>query len=108
MLVAHRLFYALLSFGALGILYPMLLVFGQSMSNAYDLRDNALMPHYFFDRNDLALKHVFSLSPQKLHLLASRHRQPGWQSQNMMRATGDYFASRPTAFAAQGLNLAAL
>ena len=43
---ARVLFYALLSFGALGILYPMLLVFGQSMSNAYDLRDNALMPHY--------------------------------------------------------------
>ena len=104
---ARVLFYALLSFGALGILYPMLLVFGQSMSNAYDLRDNALMPHYFFDRNDLALKHVFSLSPQKLHLLASRHRQPGWQSQNMMRATGNYFASRPAAFAAQGLDLAA-
>ena len=104
---ARVLFYTLLTFGALGIIYPMLLVFGQAMSNAYDLRDNALWPRYFFDRNDLALKHVYSLSPKKLHLLASRHRQPGWQSQNLLRADDEFFTSRSAVFAAQGLDLAA-
>ena len=104
-IAARVLCYGFLTLGAMGILYPMLLVFGQALSNEYDLRDNALWPSYLFDRNELALKYAFSLSPKKLHLLASRHQQSDWKSHNLLRADAEYFASRPAFFTAQGLSL---
>ena len=106
-IAARVLCYGFLTFGAMGILYPMLLVFGQALSNEYDLRDNALWPSYLFDRNELALKYAFSLSPKKLHLLASRHQQSEWKSHNLLRADTNYFASRPAFFATTGLSLEA-
>jgi ABC-type glycerol-3-phosphate transport system permease component len=96
--------YALLTLGALGIIYPFLIVLGQTLSDSFDLRDNAIVPHYLKDRNELALKYVFSFT-KKLDLLASRHNRNSWSNQVHMRDDADFFATRPEAFEAQGLDL---
>ena len=86
--------------------FPLLLVFGQAMSDRYDLRDNRVLPHYFTDRNELALKHIFSYT-KKIHLLASRHHRNEWTTQPNMREDRDFFASQANLFAEQGFPLAA-
>jgi len=102
--ITRGIMYVLLTFGATCIVYPILLVLGQATSDDYDLRDNALVPYYLYDRNELALKHVFSFT-EKLHLLASRHHRNAWTSQANMRADTTFYETRPAAFAEQGLNL---
>ena len=94
--------YALLTLGAIAIVYPVLIVLGQTLSDDYDLRDNAIVPYYLRDRNELALKYVFSFT-RKLDLLASRHNRSQWSSQVSMRGDKDFYLSQPVAFAAQGL-----
>ncbi|MHC4201347.1 MAG: hypothetical protein ACYSU0_15260, partial [Planctomycetota bacterium] len=96
--------YALLTLGALGIIYPLLIVLGQTLSDSFDLRDNVIVPHYLKDRNELALKYVFS-STKKLDLLASRHNRNSWSNQVRMRDDSDFYATRPEEFESRGLNL---
>ncbi len=99
--IARRLFYALLSIGAIGIVYPLLLVVGQAMSDRYDLRDNAIIPACLLDANELALKHVFSCT-HKLPFLASRHHRNLWTTHPDMRPVacnplqGELFYPAPT------------
>lgn len=97
--------YGLLTLGALGIIYPILIVLGQAFSDAFDLRDNTFFPYYLRNRNELALKHIFAMCPTRLEFLASRHNRNEWTSQVRMRGDVNFFATRPTAFAAQGLSL---
>ena len=97
------LIYVLLSLGALGIIYPVLIVVGQTLSDQFDLRDNAIVPDYLRDRSVLALKYVFSFST-KLDLLASRHNRDEWLSQVQMQNDRDFYPSRPEVFAEQGLS----
>ena len=94
-------FYLLLTLGALTILYPMLLVFGQAMSNRFDLRDNALVPRYLFDPNELALKHLFSYS-RRINLVASRHRLNAWSNHGSMKEDTGFLARQPALLADQG------
>jgi len=96
--------YALLTLGALGIIYPLLIVLGQTLSDSFDLRDNAIIPHYLKDRNELALKYVFSFT-KKLDLLASRHDRNSWSNQVRMRDDADFYATLPETLQSQGLNL---
>ena len=98
--------YALLSLGALGIVYPMLIVLGQTVSNAYDLRDNAIVPYYLRDRGELALKYIFSFT-KKLELIASRHNRSAWTSQVRMREDRRFYASRLDRFPDEGLHMEA-
>ncbi len=86
--------YLLLLLGALGIVYPLLVVLGQTFSDRFDLRENAVVPRYLRSRNDLALKRVFS-STARLDLLASRHRRNQWTSPAAMRSDADFYESRP-------------
>ena len=97
--------YVLLTLGSVCIIFPLLIVLGQTLSDQFDLRDNAVIPYYLRDRSELALKHIFAASPKKLELLASRHNRNQWTSQVGMRADVDFYASRPKTFAAQGLSL---
>ncbi|MEW6358119.1 MAG: carbohydrate ABC transporter permease [Planctomycetota bacterium] len=104
--IALRLgIYGLLTLGAVCIIFPLLIVLGQTFSDIFDLRDNTIIPHYLRDRNELALKHIFSMAPQKLDLLASRHNRNEWTSQVNMREDHHFYATRPAAFAEQGLSL---
>ena len=103
---ARAMFYALLTIGAICIVYPLLLVFGQAMSDRYDLRDNRVLPHYFTDRNELALKHIFSYT-KKIHLLASRHHRNEWTTQPNMREDRDFLESQTRLFTEQGFSLTA-
>lgn len=96
--------YGLLTLGAVGIIYPVLIVIGQTLSNEYDLRENAIIPHYLLDQNELALKHIFSFTNQ-LHLMASRHNRNAWTNQMRMRDDKDFLRTRREKFAAEGLNL---
>jgi len=96
--------YTLLSIGALAIIFPMLIVLGQTLSDSFDLRDNAIVPYYLRDRNELALKHIYAMS-QWPGLAAARHRRNLWKNQAAMRADLEFYESRPDVFAAQGLNL---
>ena len=96
--------YALLTLGAAAVVYPILIVLGQTLSNDYDLRDNAIVPYYFYDRDELALKYVFSFT-RKLDLLASRHNRSQWSSQVTMRGDNEFYASQPAGIAARGLSL---
>ena len=98
--------YLLLTLGALAILYPVLIVVGQTLSDRFDLRDNAIVPYYLRDRNELALKYVFSFS-RKLELMASRHNRNQWTNQVRMRDDKQFYQTRPAALAAQGLSLEA-
>jgi len=97
------LIYVLLSLGALGIIYPVLIVVGQTLSDQFDLRDNAIVPDYLRDRSVLALKYIFSFST-KLDLLASRHNRDEWLSQVQMQNDRKFYTSRPKVFAEQGLS----
>ena len=81
---ARAVFYTVLTVGAVCIVYPLLLVLGQAMSDRYDLRDNTVVPRYLFDPNELALKHVFSYTT-RLNLLASRHHRNRWTTHPNMR-----------------------
>ena len=101
---ARALIYTLLTCGALCIVYPFLIVLGQAMSNNWDHRDNAAVPEYLYDRNDLALKYVFSQT-RSLNILASNHRQSAWTSQSAMRADTDFYDRQAQEFARQGLPL---
>ena len=103
---ARVLFYTLLTVGALCIVYPLLLVLGQAMSDRYDLRDNTIVPRYLFDSNELALKHVFSYTT-RLNLLASRHHRNRWTTHPNMREDATFLADQPGVFAGQGLSLEA-
>lgn len=95
--------YALLTLGALAIVYPVFIVLGQTASDRFDLRDNAIVPYYLRDRSELALKHVFSFS-NKLDFLASRHNRDQWTNQVRMREDREFYATRPALFAEQGLS----
>jgi len=97
--------YGLLTMGATAIIYPLLIVLGQTFSDAFDLRDNAIIPYYLRDRNELVLKDIFSMQPKKLTLLASRHNRNEWTSQVRMRDDRTFYATRPATFAAEGLSL---
>jgi ABC-type glycerol-3-phosphate transport system permease component len=103
---ARVLIYVLLTAGALCIVYPFLIVLGQAASNDWDQRDNAAVPEYLYDRNDLALKYVFSRT-RSLNLLASNHRQSAWTSQSAMRADAGFYGRQEREFASQGLPLEA-
>jgi len=96
--------YVLLCLGAMAILYPILIVFGQTFSDKFDMRDNAVAPYYLRDMNDLVLKHLYSMS-QDTHLLAARHRRNEWKNQGAMRADLDFHSSRPSVLAEQGWNI---
>lgn len=96
--------YTLLTGGALCIVYPLLIVLGQAMSNDWDHRDNAVVPDYLLDRNELALKSIFSLN-RNLSLLASNHHLNGWTSQAAMRGDTEFYAQQPAKFAREGLPL---
>ncbi|MCY3023042.1 MAG: ABC transporter permease subunit [Planctomycetota bacterium] len=102
--LARVLIYTLLTCGALCIVYPLLIVVGQAMSNEWDHRDNAVVPEYLYDRNDLALKHIFSLT-RNLSLLASNHHQDGWTSQSAMRGDTAFYAQQAEEFARHGVPL---
>ncbi|NOZ21629.1 MAG: ABC transporter permease subunit [Planctomycetes bacterium] len=97
--------YGLLTLGSICIIYPLLIVLGQTFSDQFDLRDNAIIPRYLLDRNELELKHIFAMQPQKLDLLASRHNRNQWTSQVNMRDDRDFYATRPEVFAEQGFSL---
>jgi len=96
--------HALLSLGALGIIYPVLIVIGQTLSNDYDLRDNAVVPFYLRDRNELLLKHIFAFT-RKLDLLAGRHNRNQWTNQMRMRDDRSFYETRPAHFRQQGFSL---
>ncbi len=100
----RALIYALLTLGALAIIYPVLIVLGQTLSNEFDLRDNAIVPYYLRDRNELALKYIYAFTI-KLDLLASRHHRDQWSTQVSMRGDKEFYATRPQAFAKQGISL---
>ena len=105
-LVVRTAFYALLCSGALAIVYPLALVVGQAVSDRFDLRDNALLPRYLSDRNELALKHVFSHS-RKLTFLASRHHRDQWTTQPNMRADVHFLRDLAELIREQGFGSAA-
>ncbi|MBT4816790.1 MAG: carbohydrate ABC transporter permease [Lentisphaerae bacterium] len=96
--------HTLLCLGALGIIYPILIVIGQTLSNDYDLRENAVVPYYLRDRNELVLKHIFAFTNQ-LHLLASRHNRNAWANHMRMRDDKTFLQTRTDEFAAHGLKL---
>ena len=96
--------YFLLTLGAISIVYPMLIVVGQTLSNRFDLRDNAIIPYYLRDRNELLLKHIYAMS-NRVDLLAARHHREKWKNQAAMREDRDYYKTRPDVIRAQGFNL---
>ena len=96
--------YVFLTLGALGIVLPLLIVIGQTMSNEYDLRDNVVVPYYLRDPNELVLKHIFSYT-KKLGLLASRHNRNEWGSQVGMRTDEGFFETRADVIESQGYSL---
>jgi ABC-type glycerol-3-phosphate transport system permease component len=98
--------YGLLTLGAIGIIYPVLIVVGQTLSNDYDLLDNAIVPLYLRSRNDLLMKRVYSYA-KKINLLASRHNRNAWSSHIGMRADTGYYRKLPELFEKQGLNVEA-
>lgn len=100
------LFYGLLLGGAAGVVFPLLIVLGQTLSDRFDLRDNAIVPRYLFDDNELLLKHIFNDYPQATALLASRHNRDAWSTQAGMRDDAAFLATREEAYRAQGLSLA--
>jgi ABC-type glycerol-3-phosphate transport system permease component len=100
-IAARTTFYALLGLGAVASIYPLLLIFGQATSDRFDLRDNAILPRYLFDRNELALKHVYSHSP-RLSWLAARHHRVGWTTHPRMRADADFLHELERTVRAQG------
>ncbi|MDP6503758.1 MAG: carbohydrate ABC transporter permease [Planctomycetota bacterium] len=81
--------YVLLTLGAVTIIYPLLIMLGQTTSDRFDLRDNAVVASYLSDKNELALKNIFAMT-SKLDLLASRHNRNTWSSQTSMRDDGDF------------------
>ncbi|MDP7132241.1 MAG: hypothetical protein QF437_17235, partial [Planctomycetota bacterium] len=81
--------YVLLTLGAVTIIYPLLIMLGQTTSDRFDLRDNAVVASYLSDRNELSLKNIFAMT-SKLDLLASRHNRNKWSSQTSMRDDGDF------------------
>jgi len=96
--------YLLLTLGAIAIVYPLLIVLGQTISDKYDLRDNAIAPSYLYDRNELALKYVFA-QYTTLDFLASRHNRDAWGNQMQMRDDAGFFANASEAFAKEGFNV---
>jgi hypothetical protein len=96
--------YGLLGLGAVCIIYPMLIVLGQTLSDQFDLRDNAIVPYYLRDRNELALKHIYAMA-RRPDLAAARHHRNLWKNQAAMRDDHDFYRTRPAAYAAMGLNL---
>ena len=98
--------YFLLTAGALSIIYPMLIVIGQTMSNRFDLRDNAIIPYYLRNRNELLLKHIYSIS-RRVDLLAARHHREKWKNQTSMREDRKYYDTMPDIIRKQGFNIEA-
>ena len=99
--------YLLLTLGAISIIYPMLIVLGQTLSNKFDLRDNAIIPYYLRDRNELLLKHIYAMSG-RVDLLAARHHRKEWKNQASMREDYNYYKTRPDVIEReQGFNLEA-
>lgn len=96
--------YALLGLGALTIVYPVFVVLGQTVSDLYDLRDNAVVPRYLYNRNELALKYIFDATI-RLQLMASRHHRNSWTNQMRMREDDTFYDTRPAEFARAGLPL---
>lgn len=96
-------FYTALCVGAVVTIYPMMLVFGQAMSDRFDLRDNAVLPRYWFDENELALKHVFSYT-SRLTWLAARHNRPNWTTQPRMREDEHFLEDLQATVRAQGFD----
>ncbi len=97
--------YSVLLFGAFGIIYPLLVVLGQTLSDRYDLRDNAIVPSYLTDKNEVLLKHIFNKRPNSMNLLASRHNRNQWGSQSQMRADRKYFEKCEAIIKEQGFSL---
>ncbi len=104
--LARTVLYTVLIAGALTIIYPILVVLGQTISDLYDLRDNAVVPRYLYNRNELALKYIFDATI-RLQLMASRHHRNLWTNQMRMREDRNFYASRPAEYAREGLNLEA-
>ncbi len=102
--VARAAIYTVLALGAVTIVYPILVVLGQTVSDLYDLRDNTVVPRYLYNRNELALKYVFGATI-RLQLMASRHHRNTWTNQMRMREDEAFYDTRPAEFAGQGLNL---
>jgi ABC-type glycerol-3-phosphate transport system permease component len=99
----RSIIYLWLSLGAAAIIYPLLIVFGQTLSDSFDLRDNAIVPFYLRDRNDLLLKRIVALN-RNIQLVASRHRRNEWRNEGSMRADTAFYATRPAELAKMGLN----
>jgi ABC-type glycerol-3-phosphate transport system permease component len=102
-LAARGVVYLCLSLGALAIVYPLLIVVGQTLSDSFDLRDNAIVPRYLRDRNDLLLKHIIA-TKRNVQLIASRHHRNDWRNADAMRADTGFYASRPAALTEMGFN----
>ncbi len=98
--------YALLTLGALAIVFPLLIVLGQTMSDRFDLRDNAIVPCYLYDRGELVLKHIYAKS-NRVDMLATRHHRTQWKNQAAMRDDEAFYVTRASAFNAEGLQLEA-
>jgi len=105
-IAARTLIYAALTFGAATIVYPLLIVIGQTLSDQFDLRDNAIVPAYLYDRNELLLKYIFN-ETNRINLLASRYHRNTWTSQTRMRDDHGYYRQSLTGFPERGLNLEA-
>jgi len=97
---------AMLALGAAGIVCPVLIVLAQTMSDRYGLRDNAIVPYYLTDRNELALKHVLSFTT-RIDWLAGRHNRNEWTSRAALRDDADFYSTRPAALKQMGLSLEA-
>lgn len=105
--IIRGMFYAALCIGAVATVYPLLLVFGQAMSDRFDLRDNAILPRYWFDNNELALKHIFSYTT-RLTWLAGRHNRASWTTQPRMREDDAFLEDLHETVRRQGFNPSAI
>ncbi len=101
----RAIIYAALLTGAAGIIYPLLIVLGQTLSDNFDLRDNAIVPYYLTDRNELLVKYLFNHEPRSPSLLASRHQRNDWSSQAGMRGDSAYYREQEEELLKQGLAL---
>ena len=100
---ARTVFYLLLFTGSVAVVYPLLLVVGQSMADRFDLRDNAIVPRYLYDDTELALKHIFGTT-RKLPWLASRHHRNRWTTHPDMRADAGFLDDLRATVVEQGFD----
>ncbi len=95
--------YLLLILGAVFIVYPVLIVVGQTLSNDFDLQDNSIVPRYLYSQNQLLLKNVHSFS-DNLNILAARHHRPEWRNLSGMKNDRDYFQQLTGAIKEKGFS----